>query len=271
VTHRSTGVIVLVLLGVLVAGTGVASALPPGAATPVAPSGVIPGGSLTFTWQGVPDATFYYLQVNDATASPKLTLWYPAAQACAGGSATCSVTLTTGFAAGAGIWWVRTWNADGYGPWSGGMPFTVIYLPGSWGDAPPVSGRFQLVLGGAAVLDKLTGLVWERTPDSFNTHSWVAANDFCPVSRSTGGVVGWRLPTIGELASLVDRTRTDPSLPPGHPFGIAGRYWSATTSAANTTRALYVDFVTGNVLVADKVTGGKVVCVRGGQTPQSPQ
>jgi hypothetical protein len=64
------------------------------------PAGVIGGSTFTFTWQAADGATFYYLQVNDATASPRLMLWCPAAMACSGGSATCSATLTVGWAAG---------------------------------------------------------------------------------------------------------------------------------------------------------------------------
>jgi hypothetical protein len=97
------------LAGVLVSGalvlatTGSEGALP-GAATLVGPAGVVSGTSLTFTWQAGSDATFYYVQVNDATASPRLTLRYPAAMACPGGSATGSITVSTGFAAGPGTW-----------------------------------------------------------------------------------------------------------------------------------------------------------------------
>jgi hypothetical protein len=55
-----------------------AGAAPPGQASLIAPSGVVTGTSFTLTWQAGADATFYYLHLNDATAAPRFTLWFPA-------------------------------------------------------------------------------------------------------------------------------------------------------------------------------------------------
>ena len=40
----------------------------------------------------------------------------------------------------------------------------VDLIPPAWSQSLPAPERFQLVLGGAGVLDKETGLVWEQTP-----------------------------------------------------------------------------------------------------------
>src|SRR3972149_10444596 len=53
------------------------------------------------------------------------------------------------------------------------------------------------------VLDKETGLVWERNPYSI-PQSWYAAHYICIAETYYSGRGGWRLPTIQELASLVD-------------------------------------------------------------------
>src|SRR5262249_3160439 len=78
----------------------------PGAATLIAPSGAINTTTPTYTWNAVSASTWYYLWVNDSTASPKITQWFTAAQAgCGAGTGTCSVTPGTALAAGAGRWW----------------------------------------------------------------------------------------------------------------------------------------------------------------------
>jgi Protein of unknown function (DUF1566) len=61
------------------------------------------------------------------------------------------------------------------------------------------------------------------------------------LSATTGGQMGWRLPSISELTSLVDPTRMNPSLPAGSPFDLGGRafLWSATR------RALFTDLAWG--------------------------
>jgi hypothetical protein len=240
-------------------------AAPPGAATILAPSGVIPGVSLAFTWQAVPDATFYYLWVNDATASPKFTAWYPAGQACPAGTATCFVTLTTGFAMGAARWWIQTWNADGYGPFSTPLDFEVSYVPGAWG-LTLTGNRFQLAMGGAAVLDRETGLVWERAPAT-SSIDWPGAFAVC-LERTTGNRLGWRLPRAEEIYTLVDQSQAS-KLPAGHPFTVGtALFWTATTSYVDPTDGLALDLggglAPGFVVRRDKTTMQRQWCVRGG-------
>jgi hypothetical protein len=250
----------IAVFGLLAVGPP-AGAAPPAAATLVGPAGAISGSSLTFTWQAAGGATFYYVQVNDATASPRFALWYPAAQACPGDSATCSATVTTGFASGAGIWWVRTWNADGFGPWSLGLAFSVVFAPGAWSD-PPGSDRFQLVFGGLAVLDKATGLVWERTPSTATVPTWADAIVGCPIFVSIGNTGGWRLPRAGQPERLDPRESGTARRSP-----LQHREHGVLVDHGRP-----VDFQVGGVSLTSKVAGGvRRWCVRGGATAQSPQ
>jgi hypothetical protein len=119
---------------------------------------------------------------------------------------------------------------------------------------------------GAAVLDMETQLVWARSP-STGAVAWPTAIQFCYLA-SVGGRMGWRLPTIEELTSLMDASTPD-HLPSGHPFeSVQGLFWSATTYGAPgyTGNAWGANFVNGEVgYFAKSLTGAfKVWCVRGG-------
>ena len=142
--------------------------------------------------------------------------------------------------------------------------------PPFWDDQINNPGRFQKLkeFSDAAVLDKETGLVWEQSPDT-TQRTWVDALSHC-TQKTVGGRKGWRLPTIEELASLVEPTNASPALPDGHPFTLTiaqedGFYWSATTFAGSTGFAWGVSFNFGGVDVGDKGDNVFVWCVRGGQ------
>jgi len=100
---------------------------PPVAATLVSPSGSITNTTPAYTWNAVLDsaqgdaATWYYLWV-DGPSGNVIKQWYQASAVCSG--ATCSVTPIVALGSGNHTWWIQTWNATGYGPWSSGMDFT---------------------------------------------------------------------------------------------------------------------------------------------------
>ena len=147
---------------------------------------------------------------------------------------------------------------------------TLDQIPPTWDQVLPASERFKLVMGGAAVLDKETGLVWEQSPGTgAYTWDWSGSNaQYQCNNKTVGGRKGWRLPALQELASLVDTSVSGfPRLPSGHPFSNVQSYyyWSAATSASNTTIAWVVDFSFGNVSNFDKTNTVFVWCVRGGQ------
>jgi len=143
------------------------------------------------------------------------------------------------------------------------------YAPPSWDQKLPSFSRFIVLSdwGNAAVLDKETGLVWERSP-SQTLNYWVNASFHC-LNKVVGDRKGWRLPTIQELASLIDMSVTSiPKLPTGHPFLITTPYlnniWSATSSAERPDSA-YIATSHGQLLAQGKNgTHGIPWCVRGG-------
>jgi len=92
------------------------------------------------------------------------------------------------------------------------------------------SARFKILgaFGGAAVLDRETGLVWERVPRA-GTFTFSDANRECQL-LTTGGRLGWRMPQTEELLSLLDpgqKNTGPPALPPEHPFVnlVSAPYW----------------------------------------------
>ena len=146
--------------------------------------------------------------------------------------------------------------------------FYVIPVKGqvtSWDKIIPGATRFKLVLNDQAVLDKETGLVWEQSPNTTFV-DWYEACSYC-YTRQVGGRKGWRLPTIEELASLVDTTQSMPALPAGHPFTIkSSSYfnWTSTTDASNSSRAWYMFDDDGSVGTDVKNADNNAWCVRGG-------
>jgi hypothetical protein len=103
-----------------------------------------------------------------------------------------------------------------------------------------------------AVLDREPQLVWQREPKDKPFSSFFETDFFGAVRHcytvTTGGRMGWRLPTAEELTSLLVETPTvNPeipraALPPGHPFiGItSARYWSISEGSFNSAPARYV-------------------------------
>ena len=54
--------------------------------------------------------------------------------------------------------------------------------------------------GDGTVMDNVTGLIWQQTPDSGN-YSWDEAQVYCE-SLSLGGSDDWRMPSLKELFSI---------------------------------------------------------------------
>jgi hypothetical protein len=149
----------------------------------------------------------------------------------------------------------------------------------SWDQTLRGSKRFALVMpidgfGAQAVLDRETGLVWQRVPAEPRAFEWLVARRDCR-SENTGGRQGWRLPSVEELSSLLDLSPGSvPGLPAGHPFDLRDAtpvFWSATGDDADASLAFAVVFVgedpttVPGVRVFPKDYKLRLWCVRGGQ------
>ncbi len=143
---------------------------------------------------------------------------------------------------------------------------TLEEIPGTWSRQLSATGgctseRFDCVLGDTAVLDRETGLVWERVP-SATTSNWATANEGC-LESGTGSRHGWRMPTAAELASLI--VSSGSGLPSGHPFTIStvDLYWTATTNTAGTSVLAYTTSGLGAATLVAPTSTIRAWCVRG--------
>ena len=141
----------------------------------------------------------------------------------------------------------------------------------SWSIIIPAAKRFVVLadFNNEAVLDRETGLVWEKTPDTIPPkYTAEGARFFCR-NKTVGGRKGWRLPTAVELSSLVDPSvAVWPPLPIGHPFVLVKPtlFWSATVSDSDIamSNGLIMNFSDGT-LYANLISNGYGAwCVRGG-------
>lgn len=129
-----------------------------------------------------------------------------------------------------------------------------------------------------AVLDRETGLVWSR--DAYDTtggdqsSTWALAKDNCEAAHWGTGRLGWRLPSIEELTSLLTVAPSplpfqSPTigLPAGHPFAIPPiinnpLYWSATEVTAGGSLARVLNLANGAVASIPKTQIAQYWCVR---------
>jgi hypothetical protein len=126
------------------------------------------------------------------------------------------------------------------------------------------------------VLDRETGLVWQRDWNLNGGSNWAPAQDTC-LQLLLGNRRGWRAATLAEMATLMDSSVVNPfpSLPDGHPFQNTsfGTYWTSTEVADDPTQAYSISFigfmsgVPGSINQFTK-TGSTVppLCVRGPET-----
>ena len=132
----------------------------------------------------------------------------------------------------------------------------------------------------AMIRDEVTGLIWEVKTTNHDIHdtsalyTWQDAQDDFIDQLNTdvfGGISDWRLPTVKELAGLVDSELQGPAIDLFYfPNTYPGQYWTITPGSVNTHYAWVVDFDEG-VYDDDqaKTTTKRVLAVSGATTPDS--
>ena len=152
------------------------------------------------------------------------------------------------------------------------------YATPSWDQTLPASTRFIVLsnMNNQAVLDRETGLVWQRSP--LGVDEWSDANTKC-IRSTVGNRAGWRLPTINELGSVLDPSATAvPAFPSGHPFtgfNADEDMWTATKYSGSESVVQSAGWVAGGGVVFVRLGGfgtsplalKQTWCVRGGLQP----
>jgi len=113
---------------------------------------------------------------------------------------------------------------------------------------------------GSTWVDPKTGLEWQCR--SSGEMTWDEAKEYAQW-LSLGGKRDWRLPSLAQLESLLDRSRYRPVMREEVPFRDERSYWSSTTFEEDTSTAWIVMFEGAYVLSYYKINCYHVRCVRG--------
>ena len=114
---------------VFIKGKSFTLVVPPPATTLISPSGIIDTNTPTLSWQEVPTATVYELQLVDSNDHVLIDNKYYADEIACSNNGSCSVTPETFLPDGTYQWQVKTQNQAGGDLWSNTLSFTVKTLP----------------------------------------------------------------------------------------------------------------------------------------------
>ena len=130
-----------------------------------------------------------------------------------------------------------------------------------------VTAQDRFSYSGNEVLDSKTGLIWQRctvgkvfTGNTCSGTALVFTHEAALVhARINSGSLGWRLPNIKELSSIVDLSRISPAIDilafPGTPQNNS-YFWSSTPDPRFEYSAWVVDFGIGGILTGVKSPDG---------------
>ena len=125
----------------------------------------------------------------------------------------------------------------------------------------PIAASAQLIVSsadGSEVTDTKTNLIWRRCPEGM---AWSAGTGTCTgtalalthegalqQAAAQTGTLGWRLPNVKELSSIVDKTVINPAIDSAiFPATPASLFWSSSPFVTGASSAWVVDFGAGVV------------------------
>jgi hypothetical protein len=119
-----------------------------------------------------------------------------------------------------------------------GVPYHVRCVRGGAAGQP----RYAIA-GEGTVTDGTTRLTWQQRLDD-TRRTFAEAQAGCAALALAGG--GWRLPTMKELQTLVDESRSDPAIDPAaFPDTPDEGFWAANLLAGTPGNAWFVTFASG--------------------------
>jgi hypothetical protein len=125
-------------------------------------------------------------------------------------------------------------------------------------DAPP--GRYTIAAG--EVTDTQTGLIWQQGMSSTTGVAWADAPAYCSTLNLNNQT--WRLPSLRELQTLVDESKTPAIDLTAFPSTPSAYFWTSNVFTGNPGNAWVVDFAYGFTrgFGIDVTVANPVRCVR---------
>jgi hypothetical protein len=116
------------------------------------------------------------------------------------------------------------------------------------------------------VLDRVTGLMWQRKVDTAKV-TFDAAVMKCQ-DLQLAGYDDWRLPSRIELVSILDTSEVQPAIAPSFfPATPSDWFWSSSVASDDPSSAWYVYFYFGYPKTDERRSRFSVRCVRTGSPP----
>jgi hypothetical protein len=113
--------------------------------------------------------------------------------------------------------------------------------------------RYTPSANGDEVTDTQTGLVWKRCVEGMAWSGSTCTGSYATFTHEQALVqaknsTNYRLPNVKELASIVDRTRSNPAIDPAaFPATPSQWHWTSTPYVGDSSYAWFVFFSYGNV------------------------
>ncbi|MCB1170874.1 MAG: DUF1566 domain-containing protein [Leptospiraceae bacterium] len=155
------------------------------------------------------------------------------------------------------------------------FPCPLLNYPYEDGEIQQGLERQFLLTGDGNVLQKSTGLIWQRCSQGYSGEdcSIVGAQTTFTVAQANASCTSlgtdWRLPSIQELSTLMDSGRSSPSYDgtafPGSSFAVP--YWSATADAGSPGSNFQLNFGLGVLISVADTNSNAARCVQGPTAP----